>query len=246
VYKSGMRSLPRLFGAACVVTLIAGCTGQSADSTDAPAPVELVAGDVPSCWPATGQAFRGTTEDDAVTVAVLGEGTQGIVLAPQSGQSLCNWADQAQRLADEGYVVASFVWPRDGTLGVRAAADALELVGVEEYVLMGASRGGAYVAGMSTMLDPEPLGVISISPPASYGIDARYEVVGFTGPILVIASTNDRSVGVETSREVARPDDPDSFVVLSGTAHGLALFDGEHKAEVEGLVDEFLAEAFGG
>lgn len=247
-YTSGMGSTVRLIGAACLVALaLVGCGGPAgpADPADAVL-VDPVPTDVPSCWPADGLAFEAGTDGDPTTVVVLGEGERGIVLGPQNGESMCQWAEQAQRLADQGYRVASFTWTDDGSIAFRAAVAVLADLGVRDYALVGASKGGAYAAGMSTLLTPPPVAVVALGPPDEFGIDARYEAVGFTGPLLVIASTDDASVDVEASRRVARPDDPESFVELSGSAHGVALFDGEHRAEVEGLIDVFLATAFEG
>jgi hypothetical protein len=252
-----MNSVVRLIGAACLIALgVAGCGGPAspadpADVPAAPAPTDavaadLVATDVPSCWPTEGLAFEAGTEADPTTVVVLGEGDRGIVLGPQNGESMCQWAAQAERLADQGYLVASFTWTDDGSIAFWAAVAVLAGLGAGDYALVGASKGGAYAAGMSTLLDPPPVAVVALGPPDEFGIDARYESVGYTGPLLVIASTDDASVDVEASRRVARPDDPESFVELSGSAHGVALFDGEHRAEVEELIDGFLAAAFAG
>ena len=205
-----------------------------------------VPAEVPSCWPSEGRAFEGGTEDDPTTVVVLGEGDRGVVLGPQNGQSMCQWANQAQRLAEQGYRVASFTWTDDGSIAVLAAVETLESLGAVDYALVGASKGGAYAAGMATLLEPPPVAVIALGPPDEFGIDARFESVGYDGPLLVIASTDDRSVDIEASRRVANPDDPEGFVELSGSAHGVALFDGEHRARVEELIDGFLAAAFAG
>ena len=73
-----------------------------------------------------------------------------------------------------------------------------------------------------------------------------WERSSYTGPLLVIASTDDPSVDVEQSGLVARSDVPATFVELPGSAHGVALFESEHQAAVEGMIDEFLAASFGG
>lgn len=243
-----MSTMLRPAVAALLIALAAtGCSGPTEPAEpDDVVLVEPVPTDVPSCWPADGLAFEAGTEADSATIVVLGEGDRGIVLGPQNTQSMCQWAAQAERLADQGYRVASFTWTADGSIAFRAAVAVLADLGARDYALVGASKGGAYAAGMSTLLEPAPVAVVALGPPDEFGIDARYESVGFAGPLLVIASTDDASVDVEASRRVARPDDPASFVELSGSAHGVALFDGEHRAEVEELIDGFLAAAFGG
>jgi dienelactone hydrolase len=226
----------------------AGCAGGAGDDDVPPMPEDLVpfeSADAPSCWPAGTREFTGGTAADQGSVVVLGEGDLGIVLAPQASETFCGWADEAERLVGEGYVVASFTWTDDGAVAVRAAVAALRAeADVGPIVLMGASKGGAYAAAMADETAPFPSGVIALSPPAEFGVDARAEGSSFEGPLLVIASSDDTSVDVEDSRLVARAAEPDTFVELSGSAHGWDLFDGEHAAEVEALIDDFLVEAF--
>lgn len=235
--------------------LLAGCTGaadpadpadRGAASSTAEAAAELRPADAPQCAPDGATAYEAGRSDDAFTVVTLGRGERGVVLAPQNNASLCQWVDQMVRLADEGYLVASFDWPRDAGAGIPAAVDALRAAGASDVALVGASKGGAFSAALADDLDPAPVGVVALGPPAEFGVDARSEASTYTGPLLVIASTDDSSVPVEESAEVARADDPATFVELPGTAHGVELFDGEHKDTVEGLVDELLAAAFDG
>jgi dienelactone hydrolase len=228
---------------------LAGC-GSEPESlpSDAPLPelFELEPAEAPDCWPDGTQAYQGGTADMTGTVVVLGEGEQGIVLGPQASEDFCGWAEQAQRLAEAGYLVASFSWTSDGRVSFMAAVAALQEAGASDVVLMGASKGGCYAAAMADDLDVTPVGVVALSPPSEYGVDARSANSSYVGPLLVIASTDDGSVDVEDSRLVARADDPDTFVELDGDAHGWALFDGDHAAEVEQMIDDFLAAAFGG
>jgi alpha-beta hydrolase superfamily lysophospholipase len=111
---------------------------------------------------------------------------------------------------------------------------------VKRYVIIGSSLGGAQAVIAARELRPEPVGVIGLSP--SYVPDVAAD--DYDGPLLVIASTHDPTFSIETSRAVARAAEPDTFVELSGTAHGLQLLRGEHRADVEHMVDEFLADAF--
>jgi hypothetical protein len=228
--------------------LLAACSAEpepSATAGGGTAAVDLRPAEPPSCAPDEATAYEAGPADDAFAVVTLGSGERGVVLSPQSDASLCQWVDQMERLAAEGYHVASYDWPLDAAAGIPAAVAALQEGGVEDVALVGASKGGAYSAALADELDPAPVAVVALGPPAEFGVDARSEASTYAGPLLVIASTDDASVDVEESREVARADDPDTFVELPGSAHGVALFDGEHRAEVEGLVDDVLAAAFG-
>ena len=97
----------------------------------------------------------------------------------------------------------------------------------------------------ASLLEQAPVGVVALGPPSEYGVSAAAADSAYDGPLLVLASTDDSSVPVADSRLVARPDDPATFVELSGAAHGLDLFAGEHTAEVEARIDAFLASSFG-
>ena len=93
---------------------------------------------------------REELHDGLRMVAVaLGDAENGVLLAPQNNSGLCQWAEQMQRLADDGYAVASFDWPQDDAQGVHAAVAALREVGATSIALMGASKGGTYVAALA-------------------------------------------------------------------------------------------------
>ena len=64
-----------------------------------------------------------------------------------------------------------------------------------------------YAAALADELDP--VTVVALGPPAEYdGHDAHSTASSYTGPLLVIASTEDRSVPALSSKLVARADDP--------------------------------------
>ncbi len=245
-----------LTAALMLVALLAGCSDDDAASApDATAASQagptadagaaaLRPTDLPGCWPDAGHAVVGGTESVPAIAVVLGDGPHGVVLAPQAGSDYCGWAEQAQRLADQGYTVASFSWASDGEVSFRTAVAALQDAGVTDMAFVGASRGGCYAAALADELDVTPAAVVALSPPADYDVDARAAASSYTGPLLVVASTDDGSVPVAESREVARADDPSTFVELDGGAHGWALFDGPHAAEVESMIDAVLADAF--
>lgn len=228
----------RLLTVACVVVVLGGCAGPDlGEGLADPRPLEA-----DPCWPDGGRAFVGGTEQTPVDVVMLGEGTDGLLLLPGSGGNYCQWAEQAPRLVEQGYLVASVSWQwADTLMSVRAGAAALQDAGVQRYVIIGSSLGGAQGVIAAREFAVEPVGVIGLSPSFVPEVEPADD---YDGPLLVIACTDDPTFSVETSRAVARAEDPDTFVELSGTAHGLQLLRGEHRADVEDMVDEFLADAF--
>ena len=148
-------------------------------------------------------------------------------------------------MVEEGYLVATFGWSESGERSFTDAVDVLRGVGATEVAFVGASKGGMYSAALADELDP--VTVVALGPPAEYdGHDARSASSSYTGPLLVIASTEDRSVPALSSKLVSRADDPATFVELNGSAHGVQLFNGEHREQVEQLIDDALASGFGG
>lgn len=237
-------------GAAVGALLLAGC-GADEPAPDAeptvsvgPSPAMRTI-DTPTCLPEGTAAAATGPEEDPTVVAWTGSGTQGVLLAPQNQSDVCQWSEQMTRLAGEGYLVASFTWADDSAGSLLGAVDVLRSVGAEQVALVGASKGGTFSAALADEADA--VAVVALGPPATFdGIDAASEASAYDGPLLVIASTDDNSVSVGSSREVARADDPDTFVELDGSAHGVALFAGEHRAAVEAAIDELLAEGFEG
>ncbi|GCE76218.1 hypothetical protein [Cellulomonas biazotea] len=233
--------------------LLAGCS-TGGEQTTTPDDAETVSvgpspsireADVPTCLPPGTAAAATGPEDDPTLVAWTGSGTKGVVLAPQNQADVCQWAEQMTRLAGAGYLVASFSWSDDPAGSLLGAVDALRSVGAEQVALVGASKGGTFSAALADEADA--VAVVALGPPATFdGIDAASEASTYDGPLLVVASTDDSSVSVDSSREVARADDPTTFMELSGGAHGVALFLGEHRSHVETAIDGVLAQGFGG
>ena len=215
-------------------------TSAPADAGSTPRPA-----DVPLCLPKDAQAVAVGPQDDPTLVGYAGTGTRGVVLAPQSDGQVCQWSRQLERLVGEGYLVATFGWSADGERSFTAAVDVLHSLGATDVAFVGASKGGMYAAALADDLDP--VAVVALGPPDRYeGHDARSTSSTYTGPLLVVASTDDRNVSALSSKLVSRADDPSTFLELTGNAHGVALFAGEHRAQVEQAIDDALASAFGG
>jgi dienelactone hydrolase len=232
--------------------LLGACTGGGEPASDGPS-AAAAGGPSPSSRPAEAPPCLpdGTTaaaigpEDDPTLVAWRGSGTRAVVLAPQNQGGPCQWADQLTRLSDAGYLVASFSWGSDSAASLLGAVAVLRSVGAEQVALVGASKGGTYVAALADEVDA--VAVVALGPPADFdGVDARAETSTYDGPLLVVASTNDGDVAVGSSRWVSRLDDPTTFLELPGGAHGVELFATAHRDQVQAAVDGVLAQGFGG
>lgn len=244
------RKAALVLGVGALLLPVAGCTGGDTDA----APEETVSvgpspairpAEVPDCLPEGTAAAAIGPEEDPTLVAWTGAGTKAVVLAPQNQADYCQWADEMTRLAGEGYLVASFSWSDDPAGSLLGAVDAVRSVGAQQVALVGASKGGAFSAALADEADA--VAVVALGPPATFeGIDATSEANTYDGPLLVVASTDDGQVSVDSSREVARADDPSTFLELPGGAHGVALFAGEHADHVRTSIDGMLAQGFAG
>lgn len=241
----------RVLTSCLAVLALAACTSSGSDDAEtptlAPSPAgisaSLTPADTPDCLPAGTATVTTGDADDPTLVSFAGGGTQGVLLAPQDRGDACQWADELARLAGEGYLVASFGWSDDGRASFLGAVDTLRSLGATDVALVGASKGGTYAATLADEVDA--VAVVALGPPASFeGQVAMATSSTYTGPLLVIASTDDPNVGVDSSRAVSRADDPSTFLELPGSAHGVALFTTEHREQVQQAIDETLATGF--
>lgn len=237
-----------------LAALLAACSG-SGDPTgsdpDAAPATETAAGAVaareietPACAPDEARAVATGPADEPVVVVTLGEGRNGLVLAPQSNDTFCEWAPTMEDYAARGYTIASFAWSGDTTASLTSAVDVLLAEGVGTYALVGSSVGGAVSAALADDLEPAPAGVLALSPGAvSDSGSAASADSAFTGPLLVIGSASDNATA---ARAVARADDPSTYLEIPGGAHGLAMFTTDSGPLVEQRMSDFLAGLFAG
>jgi len=246
------RALAQLVVVLPVLAALSACGGSAPPEASAPASPEPTAAavraiDTPDCLPGGARAVVAGSEADPTIVVTLGDGSQGIVFAPQLGATFCQWADQLARYADQGYRVASFAWGEDGGASLEATVGVLRGEGAEDVALVGASKGAGVVAALADDLRPAPVGVIALSPGVEVeGHDATSAGSAYTGPLLVVASEADGSIRASESQQVARADDPSSYVQLPGSAHGVAILLASTGPQVLDQMDGFLAAAFGG
>jgi len=252
-------ALAALAAAAAAALTLSACGGQGNDdgaaapdaspdaspdvSADGPTEGGRVPVEPPDCLPDGARAHRAGPESTPTLVAVVGEGETGVVLAPQNGGDWCQWAGEVARLVAAGHTVVTFTWSADSAASLELAVDAVRDAGVRAFALVGASKGGTYSAALADEL--EPAAVVALSPPTEFeGVDARAAVSGYTGPLLVVASADDRDTPAASSREVARDDA--TYLEVPGGAHGVRILEGESADEVRAAMDATLAEGLGG
>ncbi|MGW6129136.1 alpha/beta hydrolase [Cellulomonas sp. NPDC055163] len=231
-----------------LVALLGACGGgdggTAADRTAEPAPTGPREIDTPDCVPDDARAVVTGPEDEPVVVVTLGEGTNGLVFAPQSGDTYCEWVPTLEAYAAQGYTVTSFAWSGHPVASLESTVEVLLAEGVDAYALVGSSVGAAMSAALADDLDPAPAGVLALSPAAvSDAGSAASADSTYTGPLLVIGSAADNATA---ARRVARSDDPTTYLEVPGGAHGLAILATGSGPMVEERMSAFLDGVFAG
>jgi pimeloyl-ACP methyl ester carboxylesterase len=221
-------------GTAVAVLFLAGC-GSSGGS---PAPAASSAFPVPTgpvCYGNEAAAHRVDfpgTGGAPLLGYTIGTGSVGVVLANQAEADACSWLGYATDLSGRGYRVLAFDFngegdsaATDGSGGDDVAAAAKYLrsqPGVSGIVLIGASRGGTAVLVASTVLQPPPKAVVSLSAPASFNRDDAGSVVEkLTAPTLFVAAEDDTNFAVDARSMSARaPANLATLKIVPGSSHG--------------------------
>jgi hypothetical protein len=203
----------------------------------------------PACAADAGGQFvvRTTTSGRTAGVLVLGTGTSGVVLSPQSDGDICQWLPYGRELAAH-YRVALFDWGLAGRSAPPAAVAVLHQLGVRRVVLAGASLGGAYALADAHGIRPPPAGVISFSGELTLrnGFDGRPGIRAWHGPLLALGSARDGYFDRHDAGVLARlHPGPETVVVVPGDAHGVDLLTGPSQVRIRTAVDAFLHRALG-
>ena len=232
-----------------------GAVRRSADDaaappTPSPAPSGVAASlrpaDVPLCLPDGPAAVTTGPEDDPTLVAFAGSGTQ---------RRRAGAAERRRRRAS-GPTAARAAGRTRGTSSRRSAGrptasasftdavDVLRSLGATDVALVGASKGGTYAAALADDARPGRPSSRSARPRSSTGTTrARPSSTLHRAAARHRLDRRPERLGRSSSRLVSRADDPSTFLELSGGAHGVALFAGEHRAQVEQAIDDALAAA---
>ena len=250
------------------VLLLVGCagssdTGASAGGTSTPSatssspsasptreldPNGFPLADRPDCAADAGGDFvRATTsEGNGVAFLLLGTGTGGVVLGPQSDGDICQWLPYAKELATH-YRVALFDWKEPRAEVPLLAIEALRAAGAEKVVLAGASLGGAFALSEAHQVQPRLAGVLSFGGELTLpGFDGRPGIRQWHGPLLQISSKDDAYFNSRNARQlrVLHPG-PETILMLPGSDHGVAMLEGPQQQQVRSTVDRFLARVLG-
>jgi hypothetical protein len=173
------------------VLVVAAC-GQSAkqsseSATSAASPTAMR----PSCTDSDEGAFSEAATAQAANRRVSGARRRrpGRAAGPAKRWRHCQWLPTGRRLAADGYLVGLMDWTSPFDTAVTTAAALLREAGATELVLVGASRGGAYVLGVAGTLRPAPAGVVSFSGEGRLGEwDADARIRSYRGPLLRLGS----------------------------------------------------------
>lgn len=200
------------------------------------------------------------TPDHGVVYAdIYGKGTTALVLAHGGRFDKESWRPQAERFADEGYLVLALDFRgRGNSVGgpnwnpnvdrdygvhhdVVAAVNYLRQSGVQEIAIVGASFGGWASARAVNELDS---GVISKLVVIASPIDSPDLL---TVPTLFITSRGDfRGNGIPRLPEIKASFDeiasPKQLVVLDGDAHAQYLFRSDQAERLMFEILEFLRD----
>jgi pimeloyl-ACP methyl ester carboxylesterase len=184
-----------------------------------------------------------------------GRGTTYVVLAHQYGGDICQWAPYAKRLTSLGYTALAFdlrgfgrSQKRYGDALIRydldpvAAARLARNLGAKKVILVGASLGANAVVVAAATTAPPVDGVVSLSAPGTFRLDAIGAAKKLAVPALFAAAEVDEG-GIykndATAMYRADPAPAKQLVVVPGANHGVALVAGPGR--VRTAVERFLA-----
>lgn len=209
------------------------------------------------------RAVRFTTFDRVRLIGVeLGSGPRAVILAHQGGGGegpwLCAWMRYARALALQGYRVLAFDHRGFGSSGgtsnwararrvdfdVLAAIKVMRARGANEFVLVGASLGGAAVLSAAALSPAQISGVISFASPQTFGrIDALKASRALRVPVLFISADEDAPFPEDARALYDACASPDKQIaIVPGTVHGApVLRDPATRALVDGWIRERLA-----
>lgn len=254
-----MSPLPRLrslCAGLAIAVLLAGC-GEAATYTPSPeavATAEAFARTVtfPARFSTTPESDDGEQDPITLDARVFGNGETGVILAHMRPADQSSWFPFAAELAATGdFTVMTFDFRGYGASTGEKQFDRIDTdltaayeymrdtLKVERIFLVGASMGGtaSLVVGARALI----AGVVSISSPGQFPpLDAVETVDEITAPKLFITSEDD--VPAFRSQETfwALASEPKTQHIYDGEAHGTALFDGPHAADLRARLLAFL------
>jgi pimeloyl-ACP methyl ester carboxylesterase len=207
----------------------------------------------PGCAPGPDLHFR-AADGTRLVGHRFGHGSKAVVLAHQYGGDVCEWAPYARRLASLGYTAIAFDFRgfglsqhRTGDALIRYSADVSAAVkiarrlGARHVIIVGASIGGNAVIVAAANTRPLVDGVVSLSGPATFRLDAVTAAKHLKVPVLYIAGTFDEGgiyrKDAETLYDATAVDDK-TIEFVPSSEHGVQLVSRAGKARK--LVEQFI------
>ncbi|MBI3359636.1 MAG: alpha/beta fold hydrolase [Chloroflexi bacterium] len=196
------------------------------------------------------------TEDGATLSGTLfGTGKTVALLAHMRPTDQRSWQAFARKVAEAGYAAFTFDFRGYGASGgspqenmrdkdARAAINYLRGRGFQSIILIGASMGGSACAKNTHEANVTGLAMISSSRNFA-GVDVVESDLNAPIAKLFIASQDDEPAATDIRTMHAMASDPKEIALFTGNGHGTFIFDGEHKAELEQLLLDFIRKAAG-
>jgi pimeloyl-ACP methyl ester carboxylesterase len=209
----------------------------------------------PGCAGAPGPDLSLRAADNTRIVAHRwGAGKTAVVLVHQSGADLCQWSPYAKRLAGLGYRAFALDLRGNGRsqyrplpAGLRFTADIAATVkearreGAQRVFVVGASLGANAAVVAAANVRPPIDGVVSLSAPGTFRLDAVGAAKHLQVPALYVASEVDEGGIYATDAKTmfaATPVKDKSVAIVPGGKHGVALV--AAPGRVRTLVEGFL------
>jgi pimeloyl-ACP methyl ester carboxylesterase len=236
--------------------LVAAC-GDSTSSTPSPEVIETaesVARTVSFDAPISTTPQSGDEDDEPIVLdgRVFGSGQTGVILSHMRPADQTSWFPFATELADTGrFTVLTFDFRGYGDSTGDKAFDRIDTdldaayefmrdsLGIEKIFFVGSSMGGTASLIAGARLDIA--GVVSISSPAQFPpLDAEETVGDIRAPKLFIVSEDDVPQARAQAEFWELAKEPKQQQIYPGDAHGNALFDGDHAADLKQRIISFL------
>jgi pimeloyl-ACP methyl ester carboxylesterase len=253
-----LRRVHLLFAAVLTIgTVLIGC-GEAATQTPPPetvATAEAVARTVtfPARFSTTPDADDADHDPIVLNARVFGTGKTGVILAHMRPADQSSWFAFATELAaTTDFTAMTFDFRGYGASTGERQFDRIDadLMAAYEYMrdtlkverifLVGASMGGT--ASLVVGARAPVAGVVSISSPGQFPpLDAVASVDEITVPKLFITSEDDVPAFRSQQAFWALATEPKTQHVYDGEAHGTALFDGPHGADLRARLLAFLS-----
>lgn len=196
------------------------------------------------------QVTFASTDGVQLSGRLFGQGGQGVILAHMFPADQESWREFAGELAESGYLALTFDFRGYGSSegdqqfdridrDVEGALDFLEQRGVEDIFLIGASMGGT--ASLKVASRRSVSGVVSVSSPIVFqGLNVLQDVLRIQEPVLFIASQLDGPSHDSLLLLSGLTQTPSQTLVLTGTAHGTDILNGESGQSLRDAIMDFL------